>query len=275
MNDYTLNIHGQLLVLDRPLVMGILNATPDSFYTASRTETEEQIAKRARQIIDEGGHIIDVGACSTRPGAVAVSEQEELMRLRQALAVVRHEAPSAILSVDTFRPSVARMAVEEFGVGMVNDISEGKGSIDNDSSQAQSPMFAEVARLGVPYILTSTAPTIREMLLRWASEVEQLRELGVKDIVLDPGFGFGKTLEENYVIMRDLEKLHVLGLPLLVGVSRKSMVWKLLKSSPEKALTGTTALHTIALTKGAQILRVHDVSACVEIIEVVKALKTS
>ena len=252
--EYTLNCNGRLLDLSTPQVMGILNVTPDSFYADSRKQTEEDIVLRTQQILQEGASIIDVGACSTRPDSEPATEAEEMERLRYALAIVRREAPDAIVSVDTFRPAVARMAVEEFGVDIINDVSEG----------ADEKMFRTVARLGVPYILMSVQPTMREMLLHFAREVDELRSLGQKDIVLDPGFGFGKTLEQNYEVMNGLEQLDMLHLPILVGISRKSMIYKLLHTEPSEALNGTTVLNTIALMKGTSILRVHDVKEAVE-----------
>ena len=264
--NYTLNIHGRLLSLDKPCVMGILNATPDSFYAESRAQTEEQIVLRAQQIVDEGGAIIDVGACSTRPGSTPVDEQEEMERLRLALSTVRRLQPQAVVSVDTFRPHVARMAVEELGADIINDV----GSPDGSQREA---MFRMVARLGVPYVLMSAEPTLRQTLLTLADEVQQLRNMGHKDIIIDPGFGFGKTVEQNYELMAQLEKLQVLELPLLVGVSRKSMIWRLLDITPEQALNGTTALHAVALMKGASILRVHDVKEAVECVRIMAALR--
>ena len=256
--DYTININGRLMDLSEPQVMGILNVTPDSFYAASRKLTEQEIAECARRIVAEGGTIVDIGACSTRPGFQEISEAEEMERLRFGLGIVRRELPDGVISVDTFRPDVARMAVEEFGVGIINDVSEGN-----------SWMFRMISRLRVPYILMSQQPTIREMLLSFAEKVQQLRDLGAKDIILDPGFGFGKTLEQNYQIMGELDKLQVMDLPLLVGVSRKSMIYKLLGFTPEESLNGTTALNTIALMKGASILRVHDVKEAVECCRIV------
>ena len=259
---YTLNCNGKLIDLHTPQVMGILNVTPDSFYAESRKQSEQEIAERTRQIIQEGGTIIDVGGCSTRPGADNASESEEIDRLRFALAVVRREVPDAVVSVDTFRSDVARMAVEEFGVDIINDVSEG----------ADSKMFRMVARLGVPYILMSVQPTIREMLLHFAREVDELRSMGQKDIILDPGFGFGKTLEQNYEVMSRMEQLDMLGLPILVGISRKSMIYKVLECSPLEALSGTMVLNTVALQKGAVILRVHDVREAVECVTLMKRL---
>ncbi len=260
--DYTLNCNGRLLSLDTPQVMGILNATPDSFYADSRQTTEEGIARRTHQILDEGGTIIDVGACSTRPGSQPVSEAEEMERLRFALPIVRREAPDAIISVDTFRPIVARMAVEEYGVAIINDV---EGCKD---------MFRMVSRLRVPFIYMSSKSTTKEVMLDCAEAVAALRSMGQKDIILDPGFGFGKTLEENYALMQQLERMQMLELPLLVGVSRKSMIWKLLHISPDEALNGTTVLNTLAVMKGANILRVHDVRQAVECVKIATSLNS-
>ena len=259
--DYTINLRGQLMDLSQPQVMGILNVTPDSFFAGSRTQTEQEIAQRASQIVEEGGSIIDVGGYSTRPGASEVSEAEEMERLRFALAIVRKALPSIALSVDTFRPDVARMAVEEFGADIINDISE--GDVD---------MYRMVARLRVPYILMSQQATIHDMLLSFAEKVQQLRDFGAKDIILDPGFGFGKTLQDNYKVMNELEKLSIMELPILVGISRKSMIYKLFGFTPNEALNGTTVLNTISLMKGASILRVHDVKQAIECIRIVKAM---
>ena len=259
--DYTINLRGQLMDLSQPQVMGILNVTPDSFFAGSRTQTEQEIAQRANQIVEEGGSIIDVGGYSTRPGASEVSEAEEMERLRFALAIVRKALPSIALSVDTFRPDVARMAVEEFGADIINDISE--GDVD---------MYRMVARLRVPYILMSQQATIHDMLLSFAEKVQQLRDFGAKDIILDPGFGFGKTLQDNYKVMNELEKLSIMELPILVGISRKSMIYKLFGFTPNEALNGTTVLNTISLMKGASILRVHDVKQAIECIRIVKAM---
>ena len=262
--QYTLNIRGRLMDLGEPVVMGILNATPDSFYADSRQQTEREIADRANEIVAQGGRIIDVGACSTRPGGTEATEQEEMARLRLALAVVRREQPEAVVSVDTFRPDVARMAVEEYGADIVNDVSEG----------ADKAMFRMVSRLGVPYVLTSVQPTLRDTLLAFAAKVQMLRDLGQKDIILDPGFGFGKTLEQNYLLMGEMERLLVMGLPLLVGISRKSMIHRLLGVTPDEALNGTTVLNTVALMKGSSILRVHDVREAVECVKIVKMMNT-
>ena len=260
--DYTINIHGRLMDLAKPQVMGILNVTPDSFYAASRKQTETEIADRANQIIAEGATMIDVGACSTRPGFQEISEAEEMERLRFGLGIVRREQPDSVISVDTFRPDVARMAVEEFGADIINDVSEGS-----------TAMFRMVSYMRVPYILMSVQPTMKEMLMSFAEKVQQLRDLGATDIILDPGFGFGKTLDENYQVMNEMEKLEVMNLPLLVGVSRKSMIYKLFGCTPNESLNGTTALHVIALMKGASILRVHDVKEAVECCKIVEKVK--
>ena len=265
---YTLNCNGRLLSLGEPRVMGIVNVTPDSFYASSRQQTAGEIAERVRQILGEGGAIIDVGACSTRPDSTPVSEAEEMERLRLALEVVRQEAPGAIVSVDTFRPDVARMAVEEYGVDMINDVGE-----PTVSSQKPMDMFRVVSRLGVPYVYMSRRATMTDVLMDCAEAVNTLRSMGQKDIVLDPGFGFGKTLEQNYEVMDQLERMKMIGLPVLVGVSRKSMIYRLLGVQQEQALNGTTALNTIALLKGASILRVHDVKEAVECVKIVKSLK--
>ena len=254
--------------LAEPWVMGILNCTPDSFFAGSRKQTEREIAERAQQIVAEGGRIIDVGAFSTRPGAQEVSLEEECNRLRNALTIVRQEVPEAIVSVDTYRPLVARRCVEEWGADMVNDVSEGgQTGIVNTPINEEGSMFETVARLKVPYILMSVKPTVEAMLKAWAEEVLQLRAMGVKDIVLDPGFGFGKSKDENFDVLSQLDKLTVMDLPLLVGVSRKSMIWRTLDGTPDTALNGTTALNTIALQKGASILRVHDVREAVETVK--------
>ena len=264
--QYTINVRGQLIDLSQPMVMGILNATPDSFYSGSRKQTEAEIADRANQIIAEGGRIIDVGAFSTRPGADVVSSmEEETARLKHALQIVRREQPNAIVSVDTYRPLVARRCVEEFGADIINDVSEGGlTGIVGQAIHEEGDMFETVARLGVPYILMSVQPTLEKMMLGFAEEVQRLHSLGAKDIILDPGYGFGKTLEQNYEIMKNSERLLEFGLPVLVGISRKSMIYKVLGGDPTTSLNGTTVLNTISLQKGASILRVHDVKEAVE-----------
>ena len=267
--EYTIQVKGGLVSLREPQVMGILNCTPDSFFAGSRVQTEESIARRANQIIEEGGTMIDVGGFSTRPGGVEVPEEEEMRRLRFALPIVRREQPEAILSVDTYRPNVARMVVEEMGADIINDVSEGgiTGVVDTPLEQTTDEypaIFRTVAALGVPYILMSVKPTIHDILLAMAREVQQLRDLGQKDIILDPGFGFGKTQEQNYDVLREMNRLSTLGLPILAGMSRKRMIVQPLGTNPDGSLNGTTVVNTLALMNGASILRVHDVKAAAE-----------
>lgn len=271
--QYTINVRGKLVDFSSPQVMGILNVTPDSFFAGSRKQTEAEIADRANQVIAEGGTIIDVGAFSTRPGAPEVSQEEEMARLRFGLEIVRREQPDAVVSVDTFRPDVARMAVEDYGADIINDVSEGgiTGVVNTplEKEDGTCPaIFRMVARLGVPYILMSVKPNVETMLMAYAREIQQLRDLGVKDIILDPGFCFGKTLDDNYRLMAEMDKLHVFGLPLLVGVSRKTMIFKLLDTAPAGSLNGTTVLHTLSLMKGVSILRAHDVREAVEAVKI-------
>ena len=260
MNHNTINVRGRLIDLSTPKVMGILNATPDSFYSGSRKQTEREIADRANQIMDEGGTFIDVGAFSTRPGAVEVSEEEETERLKRAITIVRREQPDAPISVDTYRPLVARRCIEEFGADIINDVSEGgiTGIVDTPIHE-QGDMFKTVGELKVPYILMSVKSNMHDMLKAFAEEVQTLRDYGAKDVILDPGYGFGKTLDENYAILSEAERLLTLELPVLVGVSRKSMIFKRIGGDPTTSLNGTTVLNTISLMKGAAILRVHDV----------------
>lgn len=274
---HTIAVRGRLFDLSSPVVMGILNVTPDSFYEDSRMLSEEAIARRTDEIVGQGGAMLDVGAFSTRPGGEEVSQQEEMRRLRLALEVVTRRHPDTIVSVDTFRPDVARMAVEEYGVAMINDVSEGGitgvAGVERREKREEVPaMFRMVAKLGVPYVLMSVKSRLQEMMKSFAEEVGLLHSLGVKDIILDPGFGFGKTLEENYQLLSELDSLQVMGLPLLVGVSRKSMIYRLLGGSPADALNGTTVLHTVALQKGASILRAHDVKAAVEVCRIIEKL---
>ena len=274
--EYTINVRGRLVDLSQPKVMGILNVTPDSFYSGSRKQTEQEIAARANQIVEEGGAFIDVGAFSTRPGATEVDEAEEVRRLKWALGIVRREQPDVPVSVDTYRPSVARRCIEEGGADIINDVSEGGlTGIVNTPIHESGSMFELVGELKVPYILMSVKPTLREMLLAFASEVQQLRDLGAKDIILDPGYGFGKTLEQNYQIMAEAERLLVLELPVLAGISRKSMIYKLTGGTPETSLCGTVALNTVSLMKGAGILRVHDVKEAVDTVRMVSMMSAS
>ena len=270
--NYTLNCNGQLLDLSTPQVMGILNATPDSFYAASRTQTEREIALRAEEILQQGGTIIDVGACSTRPDSKTATEAEEAERLRLALKTIRDVAPDAIVSVDTFRPQLARMVVEEYGAAIINDVGAPVNSPEV-TVDSQKDMFRMVSRLRVPYIYMSRKSNIKDILLDSAEVVDVLRSMGQKDIIIDPGFGFGKTVEENYEVMNGLERLQMLRLPILVALSRKSMIYRLLESTQEQALAGTIALNTIGLMKGADILRVHDVKEAVDCVKIVKSLE--
>lgn len=272
-----INVNGTLLNLSTPCVMGILNITPDSFYADSRMQTEKEIVQRIEQIVSEGAGIIDIGAYSSRPNAADVSAQEEMERLRLGLTILRRIVPEAIVSVDTFRADVARMCVEEFGVAIINDIAAG---------EMDAEMFRTVARLNVPYIMMHMQGTpqdmqqhphydnlLKEVFQYFARKVQQLRDLGVKDIILDPGFGFGKTVEHNYELLAHLEEFRVFELPLLAGVSRKSMIYRLLGTTPQEALNGTTVLDTICLLKGADILRVHDVREAVETVKIVEAMR--
>lgn len=274
---HTLNLRGKLYSLCEPKIMGILNVTPDSFYAESRTSDEEHIAARVQQLMDDGADMIDIGGYSSRPGADDVSPEEEMNRLRRGLRVVRRLYPEVPISVDTFRADVARMCVEEEGADIINDISGG---------MMDRQMFRTVARLGVPYILMhmqGTPDTMqqsphydnlrREVMLYFAERIDRLCQMGVKDIIVDPGFGFGKTLEHNYELFHHLDDFNLFNLPLLVGISRKSMIYKLLGGTPQTSLNGTTVLNTIALMKGAHILRVHDVKEAVEAKRIVMKMK--
>lgn len=275
-DSYTINCNGQLLDFSTPVVMGILNVTPDSFYAESRQQTENAIEQRVRQILDEGAGMIDIGAYSSRPGADDVSPEEEMQRLRRGLAILRRIDGNVPVSVDTFRADVARMCVEEYGVQIINDISGGE--MDHN-------MFRTVAHLRVPYILMHMQGTpqtmqqnpeygdfLREVFLYFSERVLCLRDLGVRDIILDPGFGFGKTLEQNYELLAHMEELREFSLPMLVGISRKSMIYRLLDTTPQEALNGTIVLNTLALMKGADILRVHDVRPAVEAVRIVEKM---
>jgi dihydropteroate synthase len=274
-----INVNGSLLDLSQPRVMGILNVTPDSFYAGSRTQTEAEIVRRVKQIVSEGAAIIDIGAYSSRTNADNVSAREEMERLRMGLKILFEIQPDAVVSVDTFRADVARMCVEEYGVAIINDIAAG---------EMDANMFHTVAALNVPYIMMHMQGTpqsmqqhphydnlLKEVFLYFARKVQQLRDLGVKDIILDPGFGFGKTMEHNYELLSHLEEFRIFELPLLVGVSRKSMIYRLLDITPQEALNGTTVLDTICLLKGADILRVHDVKEAVETVRIVQAMRNN
>lgn len=264
----TLNQRGRLLELREPQIMGIINVTPDSIFSESRTPDEEHIAQRVKQMMNDGADMIDIGGYSSRPGANDVSTEEEMNRLRRGLRIIRKLYPDVPVSVDTFRADVARMCIEEEGADIINDISGG---------MMDRQMFRTVAQLHVPYIMMHMQGTPdsmqlaphydnlrQEVMLYFAERIDRLCQMGVKDIIVDPGFGFGKTMEHNYELMAHLEDFHVFGLPLLVGISRKTMIYKLLGGTPQTSLNGTTVLNTIALTKGAHILRVHDVKEAVE-----------
>lgn len=270
---FSLNLRGKLVTIDRPWVMGIVNVTPDSFYGGSRVADEQTLVGRIRQMLDEGVDVIDVGACSTRPGSQSVDAQGEMERLQWALAVIGREAPESIVSVDTYRAAVAQRCVEEWGVDIINDISGG---------MLDEAMFETVARLHVPYVLMHMRGTPETMssltdydnvaadVLEWmARRIDQLRQMGVADVIADPGFGFAKTLEQNYELLARLDAFHALDAPLLVGVSRKRMIYTPLDCSADDALNGTTVINTLALERGAHILRVHDVRAAVEAVKLV------
>ncbi len=277
MRQHTINVRGKLFSLNPAAVMGIVNLTPDSFYSESRKNDEESLRDRIRQIVEEGGNIIDIGACSSRPDAPIVSQEEEMKRLRNGLQIILKTGCNLPLSVDTFRADVAKMCVEEYGVAIINDISSG---------QMDKNMFQTIAQMQVPYIMMHMRGTpetmqqqtkyndlVAEMFLYFSVRINQLRELGVNDIIIDPGFGFAKTTEQNYELLNRLEDFQEFDLPILVGVSRKSMIYKHLGITPQDALNGTTVINTIALTKGAEILRVHDIKPCVEAVRIYDKLK--
>ena len=272
-----INVNGKFMDLSSPKVMGVLNITPDSFFEQSRKQTSKDISERVKQILDEGASIIDVGAYSSRPNADDVSIHEEMSRLRVALDIIRNEFPDAVVSIDTFRAEVAQMCVEEYKADIINDISAG---------EMDKKMFPTIASLGVPYIIMHMKGTpqtmqnapyydnvLKEVLFYFSEKIQRLRDLGVKDIIVDPGFGFAKTIEHNYELMNHLEEFQIFDLPILVGVSRKSMIYKLLGTTPQDALNGTTVLDTIALMKGANILRVHDVRQAVENVRIVEKMQ--
>lgn len=271
---YSLNLRGQLTEITSPQVMGIVNVTPDSFYAQSRKQTAREIGEQVDKMLNEGADMIDVGAYSSRPGADDVSPEEEMDRLARGLDIIREQHSEVIVSVDTFRAKVAKECVERYGADIINDISG--GDLDPE-------MFETAAALNVPYILMHMKGTpqnmqkapcydhlMSEMLQYFAERINRLHLLGLNDIILDPGFGFAKTLDHNYQLMKHLSELHTLGLPLLAGISRKSMIYRLLDSTPQEALNGTTVLNTLALVQGASILRVHDVKAACEAVKIVE-----
>lgn len=271
---FTLNLRGKLVEFSRQQVMGIINVTPDSFYSGSRTQSHDDIALKAKKMVDEGADWLDLGAYSTRPGADDVTPAEEIERLRTGMRAIRSVAPDAIVSIDTFRADVARQAVEELGADMINDISG--GLLDDD-------MPSTIAKLKVPYVLMHTRGTPATMqqltdyrdvtgdvLAELARRIDIFGMAGVNDIIVDPGFGFAKTVEQNYRLLRDLEAFHVLERPLLVGVSRKSMIYRTFGTTPDEALNGTTVINTIALMAGASVLRVHDAKEAAEAVKIVE-----
>ena len=276
---YSLNLQGRLVTIDRPWVMGIINVTPDSFYSGSRVNDEQTLVARVGQMLADGADVLDIGACSTRPGSQSVDAQGEMERLQWALDIIRRTAPDVIISVDTYRADVARRCVEEWGANIINDISG--GTLDE-------AMFDTVARLQVPYVLMHTRGTPETMasmtdyddvaadVLEWmARRIDTLRQMGVADVIADPGFGFAKNQEQNYRLLSCLNAFHALDAPLLVGVSRKRMIYTPLECGPDEALNGTTVVNTIALQQGAHILRVHDVKAAAEAVKITTLMRHS
>lgn len=276
-NPQYINVNGKLMDFSSPKVMGILNVTPDSFFAQSRKQTSKEIIERVKQIIDEGASIVDLGAYSSRQNADDVSPKEEMNRLRIALEIIRNEFSDIVVSIDTFRADVARMCVEEYNADIINDIAAG---------EMDKEMFPTIASLGVPYIIMHMKGTpqnmqdtpkydnlLKEVLYYFSEKVQKLRDLGVKDIIIDPGFGFPKTIEHNYELLNHMEEFQIFDLPILVGVSRKSMIYNLLGTTPQEALNGTTVIDTIALMKGANILRVHDVRQAVENVRIFEKMQ--
>lgn len=273
----TINIKGELLELSQPIVMGILNITPDSFFAESRKQGEQEIVARVAEILTQGGKIVDIGAQSTRPSSTLLSSKEEIERLKPALNIINKEFPDAILSVDTFYSDVARFCVEEHGVDIINDISGG---------EMDKNMFDTVASLNVPYILMHMRGTpqtmsqltdydnlIQDIFYYFSKKIAELHLKGVNDIIIDPGFGFSKTIDQNYELMASLKGFSIFELTLLVGISRKKMIYNLIDSTAEESLNGTSILNTFALQNGADILRVHDVKEAVEAVKITEKLK--
>jgi len=274
----TINCKGYLLDFSKPVVAGILNVTPDSFYDGGKYTESEKIKIRAEQIIEEGAEIIDIGAFSSRPGAKQISEKEELNRLIPVLKMFQKDYPETILSVDTFRSEIAKIVVNDFGVSIINDISA--GNMDKN-------MFPVIAELNVPYIMMHMKGTpdsmqdnpsyneiIKEILMFFAEKLKIAKQIGINDVIIDPGFGFGKTLEHNYQLLNELEKFKITDCPVLVGISRKSMIYELLKAKPDNVLPATLALNMVALEKGASILRVHDIKETVQVVKVFNQLNS-
>ena len=273
----TINIKGELLELSQPIVMGILNITPDSFFAESRKQGEQEIVTRVAEIVTQGGKIVDIGAQSTRPSSTLLSSKEEIERLKPVLNIINKEFPDAILSVDTFYSDVARFCVEEHGVDIINDISGG---------EMDKNMFDTVASLNVPYILMHMRGTpqtmsqltdynnlVQDIFYYFSKKIAELHLKGVNDIIIDPGFGFSKTIAQNYELMASLKGFSIFDLPLLVGISRKKMIYNLIDSTAEESLNGTSILNTFALQNGADILRVHDVKEAVEAVKITEKLK--
>ncbi len=271
-----LNLRGHLFSFKKPCIMGILNLTPDSFYDGGRYQKSSDILGQVKMMIEEGAHFIDIGAVSSRPSAKLISEKEELERLLKPVSEIRKIFPDIYLSIDTFRSGIAKIMVQDYEVDIINDISAGE--LDKN-------MFSVIADLQVPYIMMhmkgnpenmQETPTygnvVKEVVAYLAEKIQILNQMGVNDLIADPGFGFGKTLDHNYKMLGSLDVFSLLKIPLMVGLSRKSMIFNLLRNSPDDALTGTTAAHTIALMKGVDILRVHDVKAASEVIKVVEKL---
>lgn len=272
----TININGQSIDFSEPKVMGILNVTPDSFYDGGRFLEEKKMVSKVEQMISEGVDFIDVGAYSSRPGATDISYGEETKRLSATMKVLRYRFPAIIISIDTFRSGIARKMVEEYGANMINDISA--GSMDRE-------MFRTIADLRVPYIMMHMQGipqtmqkdpkyehVVKDIITFFSRKVEKLKLLGVNDVILDPGLGFGKTLDHNYEIMNGLSLFAIFNKPVMIGVSRKSMIGKLLGCTPDEALNGTIVLNTVALLEGVDILRVHDVKEAVEAIRIIEKL---
>ena len=275
----TINLGGRILDLAKPVVMGILNVTPDSFFDGGKYKTEKKIMKRAEEILEQGGSIIDIGAVSTQPGSDGIPTKDEIERLLPAVKSVKKAFPNAFISIDTYRSWVALKVIEECGPCIVNDVSGGNFDVH---------MFDTVGKLGVPYILMHIQGTplkmqvnpvyediIRDISLFFTDQVKKLTKAGVKDVIIDPGFGFGKTIEHNYELLNRLDSFKVFQLPLMVGVSRKSMIYKLLKNNPDEALNGTSVINTLALMGGTDILRVHDVQEAVEAIQILNMVRST
>jgi dihydropteroate synthase len=272
-----INARGNLIDLEIPKVMGIMNITPDSFFGGSRYNTDEEIIRAAGKMLKDGAAILDVGGYSSRPGARHISKEDERSRVIRAIKLIRREFPDAVISVDTFRSDIALEAVQEAGAHLINDISGG---------DADGNMFSVVERLNVPYIMMHMKghpatmqsnpvydDVVADILKYFADRIFRLRTAGVKDIIVDPGFGFGKTADHNFELMRRLDELSIAGLPLMIGISRKTMIWKSLDITADEALNGTTAMHAVALLKGADILRVHDVKEAIQTVRLIAKLK--